>query len=101
MPPGEVCRMVCDTLGVAAHSCCVVTASSCAAAAAVGCWQVSHLHGDLLVLAAGQARQMGRMINVCPDALLDDGLLDFTVLFGSPGRTVGPVLPALCNSHTS
>eukprot|EP00878_Enallax_costatus_P007721 GHUV01008082.1.p1 GENE.GHUV01008082.1~~GHUV01008082.1.p1 ORF type:complete len:146 (+),score=39.03 GHUV01008082.1:283-720(+) len=31
---------------------------------------------------------MGRMINVCPDALLDDGLLDFTLLFGSPGQQV-------------
>jgi hypothetical protein len=50
--------------------------------------QVSTMAGDLLVLAAGQARQMGRMLNVCPDALLDDGLLDFTVLFGSPGKQV-------------
>jgi hypothetical protein len=50
--------------------------------------QVSQLSGDLLVLAAGQARQMGRMLNVCPDALLDDGLLDFTLLFGSPGKQV-------------
>jgi hypothetical protein len=23
------------------------------------------------------------MVNLCPDALLDDGLLDFTLLFGS------------------
>jgi hypothetical protein len=50
--------------------------------------QVSTLSGDLLVLAAGQARQMGRMFNVCPDALLDDGLLDFTLLLGSPKRQV-------------
>jgi diacylglycerol kinase family enzyme len=50
--------------------------------------QVSSMSGDLLVLAAGQARQMGRMVNVCPDALLDDGLLDFTLLFGSPGKQV-------------
>ena len=53
--------------------------------------QVAHTRGDLLVLAAGQARQMGRMINVCPDALLDDGLLDFTLLFGSAKRQVGCV----------
>jgi diacylglycerol kinase family enzyme len=46
------------------------------------------MSGDLLVLAAGQARQMGRMFNVCPDALLDDGLLDFTLPFGSPGKQV-------------
>jgi hypothetical protein len=50
--------------------------------------QVSSMSGHLLVLAAGQARQMGRMVNVCPDALLDDGLLDFTLLFGSPGKQV-------------
>eukprot|EP00775_Hariotina_reticulata_P006844 gene6844-7062_t len=35
--------------------------------------QVTTIKGDLLVLAVGQARQMGRMINVCPEALLDDG----------------------------
>jgi hypothetical protein len=28
------------------------------------------------------------MFNVCPNALLDDGLLDFTLLFGSPGKQV-------------
>jgi hypothetical protein len=42
------------------------------------------MSGDLLVLAVGQARQMGRMFNVW----LDDGLLDFTLLFGSPGKQV-------------
>jgi hypothetical protein len=30
----------------------------------------------------------GLMFNVCPDALLDNGLLDFTLLFGSPGQQV-------------
>jgi hypothetical protein len=38
---------------------------------------------DLLMLVAGNSRQMGRTVAVCPDALLDDGLLDFTVLSGS------------------
>jgi hypothetical protein len=28
------------------------------------------------------------MVNLCPDALLDDGLLDFTLLFGSLGNQV-------------
>lgn len=28
------------------------------------------------------------MVNLCPDALLDDGLLDFTLLFGSLGKQV-------------
>ncbi|KAF8072371.1 lipid kinase YegS-like [Scenedesmus sp. PABB004] len=45
--------------------------------------EMATLRGDLLVLAAGAARQMGRMVNVCPDALLDDGLLDVTLLFGA------------------
>ena len=54
--------------------------------------QVSVLSGDLLVLAAGQARQMARLLNVCPDALLGDGLIDFTLLFGSPARQVRPAL---------
>eukprot|EP00877_Chromochloris_zofingiensis_P011691 jgi/Chrzof1/6776/Cz19g09020.t1 len=44
---------------------------------------IGSLRGDLLVLAAGQGRQMGRTWNVCPDALLDDGLLDFTIMFGT------------------
>lgn len=53
--------------------------------------QVSVLSGDLLVLAAGQARQMARLPNVCPDALLDDGLINFTLLFGSPGKQEGGI----------
>eukprot|EP00879_Flechtneria_rotunda_P003192 GHRR01003415.1.p1 GENE.GHRR01003415.1~~GHRR01003415.1.p1 ORF type:complete len:440 (+),score=121.31 GHRR01003415.1:153-1472(+) len=40
------------------------------------------LTADLLMLASGNSRQMGRTINVCPDAKLDDGLLDFTLLTG-------------------
>lgn len=39
--------------------------------------------GDLLTMAVGNSRQMGGMMNVCPDALLDDGLLDFTMMFGT------------------
>jgi len=38
---------------------------------------------DLLMLVAGNSRQMGRTVAVCPDALLDDGLIDFTLLSGS------------------
>jgi hypothetical protein len=37
---------------------------------------------DLLMLVAGNSRQMGRTVAVAPDALLDDGLLDFTLLTG-------------------
>ena len=48
----------------------------------------ARLKGDMLVLAVGQCRQMGRMVNVCPDALLDDGLLDVVVTFGSLGEQV-------------
>jgi hypothetical protein len=44
---------------------------------------VGRLRGDLLVLVVGQARQMGRMVNICPDALVDDGLLDVAAMFGS------------------
>lgn len=38
---------------------------------------------DLLMFAASNSRQMGRTLSVCPDALLDDGLIDFTILSGS------------------
>lgn len=47
------------------------------------------VQGDLLVLAAGQGRQMGRSLNVCPEALLDDGALDVMLVWGSPGEQVG------------
>ncbi|KAI8466085.1 MAG: ATP-NAD kinase-like domain-containing protein [Monoraphidium minutum] len=57
-----------------------------AAAEATG---LGRLRGDLLALVAGQSRQMGRMINVCPSALLDDGMLDFTIMFGTPGQQLG------------
>lgn len=48
--------------------------------------KVRTLTADLLMLAAGNSRQMGRRVNVCPDALLDDGLLDFTLMTGSDFR---------------
>ncbi|KAF6259112.1 hypothetical protein COO60DRAFT_1043936 [Scenedesmus sp. NREL 46B-D3] len=37
----------------------------------------------MLMLAVGNSRQMGRRVKVCPDALLDDGLLDFTLWTGA------------------
>jgi hypothetical protein len=45
--------------------------------------QEFELQTDLLMLVAGNSRQMGRTVAVCPDALLDDGLLDFTLLSGT------------------
>jgi lipid kinase YegS len=36
--------------------------------------------GDLLVLAVGNGRQAGGGHILCPDALIDDGLLDLTIL---------------------
>lgn len=44
--------------------------------------KVRTVTADLLMLVAGNSRQMGRRVNVCPDAVLDDGLLDFTLLTG-------------------
>jgi hypothetical protein len=32
---------------------------------------------------------MGRAVSVCPDAILDDGLLDFTLLTGRMHERVG------------
>lgn len=54
---------------------------------------------DLLMLVAGNSRQMGRTVAVCPDALLDDGLIDFTLLSGSSLAAqvgAGAVLAACC-----
>jgi diacylglycerol kinase family enzyme len=52
-----------------------------AGAAAAGRGKVMAVRGALAALAVGQSRQMGRLVNVCPEALLDDGLIDCTVLF--------------------
>jgi len=52
-----------------------------AAGAAVAGGKVMAVRGALVALAVGQARQMGRFINITPAALLDDGLLDVTALF--------------------
>jgi hypothetical protein len=49
---------------------------------AISSGDVRTVTADLLMLAAGNSRQMGRRLNVCPHALLDDGLLDFTLLTG-------------------
>lgn len=51
--------------------------------------------GDLLLLAAGDCRQMGRAVSVCPDALLDDGLLDFTIAMGRLAERVRAACAAL------
>jgi lipid kinase YegS len=37
-------------------------------------------HGPFLALAIGNGRQAGGGIPLCPDALIDDGLLDLTIL---------------------
>jgi diacylglycerol kinase family enzyme len=36
--------------------------------------------GQFLALAIGNGRQAGGGIQLCPDALIDDGLLDLTIL---------------------
>lgn len=46
------------------------------------------------MLAAGQCRQMGRAVSICPDALLDDGLLDFTIMMGRLGERVSGAVGA-------
>ena len=55
---------------------------------------------DLLMLVAGNSRQMGRTLAVCPDALLDDGLLDFTLLSGSSLATQVGEAPAVLYTHS-
>ena len=51
--------------------------------------------GDFLVLAVGNGRQAGGGRKLCPDAMLDDGLLDVRVLPHVPKEDVPEVLRAL------
>jgi hypothetical protein len=45
---------------------------------------------------------MQRMVNLCPDALLDDGLLDFTLLFGTLSKQVrGGIVWGSAESRTT
>ena len=52
--------------------------------------------GDLLLVAAGNSRQMARMLAVAPDAMLDDGLLDVTLLLGTISDQVHTSAPECC-----
>jgi diacylglycerol kinase family enzyme len=51
--------------------------------------RAAQVKGDLLVVAAGNSRQMARMLAITPDAMLDDGLLDVTLLLGTITDQVG------------
>ncbi|HEY4559291.1 MAG TPA: lipid kinase YegS, partial [Lysobacter sp.] len=55
--------------------------------------------GDMLALAIGNARQAGGGHPVCPDALIDDGALDVTVLPDLPEGVVGAVKTALTDGR--
>ncbi|EFJ41899.1 hypothetical protein VOLCADRAFT_98148 [Volvox carteri f. nagariensis] len=49
-----------------------------------GGWKetVEQIHEQVLNLTAGNSRQLASMLQACPDALLDDGLLDITYVTG-------------------
>lgn len=52
-------------------------------------------HGDFIALGIGNGRQAGGGQALCPDALIDDGLLEVTVvpeLEGEVGATVGTLI---------
>lgn len=58
---------------------------------------VKEIKGDLLLLIAGNGRQIAKTIAACPDALLDDGLLDITLMRGTAGEQVGEIVSDLFN----
>ena len=58
-----------------------------------------HWRGDMLVLAIGNARQAGGGHPVCPDACIDDGLLDVTVVPDLPEGVVGALKTALTDGR--
>ncbi len=55
--------------------------------------------GDMLALAIGNARQAGGGHPVCPDALIDDGALDVTVVPELPEGVVGALKTALTDGR--
>ena len=58
-----------------------------------------HWQGDVLALAIGNARQAGGGHPVCPDACIDDGLLDVTVVPDLPEGVVGALKTALTDGR--
>ncbi|KXZ46219.1 hypothetical protein GPECTOR_46g288 [Gonium pectorale] len=58
--------------------------------------KVAELEEEVLNLTAGNSRQLASMLQACPDALLDDGLLDITYVtggaVGSATAMVGEIL---------
>lgn len=64
--------------------------------------RMKEIRGDLLLMIAGNNRQLARTINACPDALLDDGMLDFTMLMGSAGQQLSDIIgDVLANGITN
>ena len=55
--------------------------------------QVKEFHGELFMAAVGNCRQIARTVNICPDALLDDGMLDVTLLLGSATHQASGSVP--------
>lgn len=53
--------------------------------------------GDLLVLAVGNSRQAGGGVQLCPDAQVDDGLLDVTYVINPPLQQIPNILGDLAN----
>ncbi|KAG2495532.1 hypothetical protein HYH03_006475 [Edaphochlamys debaryana] len=47
---------------------------------------------EVLNLTAGNSRQLASMVQACPDALLDDGLLDITYITGAASTTASTVV---------
>ena len=51
--------------------------------------------GECVLLAIGNGRELGEGCALCPDALLDDGLIDLTVLPGIPGQEIAALCQAI------
>lgn len=57
--------------------------------------KVTEVRVPLLNLTAGNSRQLASMVQICPDALLDDGLLDITYTMGTPGEQAAAIASAV------
>ena len=59
--------------------------------------KVAEFSGDLLVMAVGNSRQAGGGNNLCPDAIMDDGLLDVTYALNVSPDKIPDIMGCLFN----
>ena len=62
---------------------------------------VAEFSGDLLVVAVGNSRQAGGGNRLCPDAIMDDGLLDVTYALNVSPDKISDIMGCLFDPEKS